>query len=95
MATGYRPEIIQRAFIGLIGSHLHPFWSWTSPKLRLIARQVMNDDLVALQFESNYAFNRQTFERRLGWHGGQYIGLTVIIDGVHHQRHYSLVGLAG
>ncbi|MGO1966101.1 MAG: flavin reductase family protein [Moraxellaceae bacterium] len=94
MATGYRPEIIQRAFIGLIGSHLHPFWSWTSPKLRLIARQVMNDDLVALQFESNYAFNRQTFERRLGWHGGQYIGLTVIIDGVHHQRHYSLIGLA-
>lgn len=93
MAIGYRPEIIQRAFVDFVGSHLHPFWSLTRPKLRLITRQVINDDLIALQFEGNYAFNRQVFDRQLGWHGGQYIGLTVIIDGVHHQRHYSLVGL--
>ncbi|MBE0442373.1 MULTISPECIES: flavin reductase family protein [unclassified Psychrobacter] len=93
MAIGYRPEIIQRAFVDFVGSHLHPFWSLTRPKLRLITRQVINDDLIALQFEGNYAFNRQVFDRQLGWHGGQYIGLTVIIDGIHHQRHYSLVGL--
>ncbi|MGO2339145.1 MAG: flavin reductase family protein [Psychrobacter sp.] len=93
MAIGYRPEIIQRAFIDFVGSHVNPFWSWTQPKLRLIARQVLNHDLIALHFEGNYAFNRQVFDRQNGWHGGQYIGLTVIINGVHHQRHYSLVGL--
>jgi len=79
MATGYRPEIIQRAFVDFIGSHLHPFWSLTSPKLRLIARQVLNEDLIALRFESNYAFNQQVFDRQNGWHGGQYIGLTVLL----------------
>jgi len=38
MANGYRPEIVQRAFVDFIGARLHPFWSLTTPKLRLIAR---------------------------------------------------------
>ncbi|WP_256713945.1 hypothetical protein [Psychrobacter sp. C 20.9] len=29
MANGYRPEIVQRAFVDFIGSRLHPFWSLT------------------------------------------------------------------
>ncbi|WP_352258702.1 iron-sulfur cluster-binding domain-containing protein [Psychrobacter sp. TB55-MNA-CIBAN-0194] len=93
MATGYRPEIIQRAFVDFIGSRLHPFWSLTRPKLRLIARQVLNDDLVAVQFEGNHAFKRQAIDSDGGWHAGQYINLTVVIDAIYHQRHYSLVGL--
>ncbi|MBH0095021.1 iron-sulfur cluster-binding domain-containing protein [Psychrobacter sp. NZS113] len=93
MATGYRPEIIQRAFVDFIGSRLHPFWSLTRPKLRLIARQVLNDDLVAVQFEGNHAFKRQALDSDGGWHGGQHINLTVVIDAIYHQRYYSLVGL--
>ncbi|WP_201549616.1 flavin reductase family protein [Psychrobacter fjordensis] len=93
MATGYRPEIIQRAFVDFIGSRLHPFWSLTRPKLRLIARHALNDDLVAVQFEGNHAFKRQALDSDGGWHGGQHINLTAVIDAIYHQRHYSLVGL--
>ncbi|WP_201588878.1 flavin reductase family protein [Psychrobacter fozii] len=93
MATGYRPEIIQRAFVDFIGSRLHPFWSLTRPKLRLIARQALNDDLIAVQFEGNHAFKRQALDSDGGWHGGQHINLTAVIDAIYYQRHYSLVGL--
>ena len=98
MTTGYRPELIQRVFIDFISTRLHPFWSLTVPKLRLIARRTLSDDLIALQFEPNRAFKQQAFSSgnssNNGWHGGQHIDLSVLIDGIYHQRHYSLVGLA-
>ncbi|MEZ7501679.1 iron-sulfur cluster-binding domain-containing protein [Psychrobacter sp. Arc29] len=94
MANGYRPEIVQRAFVDFIGSRLHPFWSLTTPKLRLIARYEMSDDLIALQFEINQAFRQQISKGTDDWQGGQYLDLRVFIDGVYHQRSYSIVGLA-
>ena len=94
MANGYRPEMVQRAFVDFIGSRLHPFWSLTIPKLRLIARYELSDDLIALQFETNHAFRQQAFKASEGWQGGQYLNLRVFIDGVYHQRSYSIVGLA-
>ena len=105
MTTEYRPELIQRVFVDFISTSLHPFWSLTVPKLCLIARCKLSDDLIALQFEPNRAFKQQVFSsnRRSynnsdnslhgGWHGGQHINLSVLIDGVYHQRNYSLVGL--
>ena len=97
MTTGYRPELIQRAFVDFISTSLHPFWSLTVPKLRLIARRTLSDDLIALQLEPNRAFKQQVFNlnnnSHKGWHGGQHINLSVLIDGIYHQRHYSLVGL--
>lgn len=102
MTTGYRPELIQGAFIDFISTRLHAFWSLTVPKLRLIARRPLSDDLIALQFEPNRAFTQQVFgssnrsggSSHEGWHGGQHINLSVLIDGIYHQRHYSLVGLS-
>ena len=98
MTTGYRPELIQRVFIDFISTRLHPFWSLTVPKLRLIARRTLSDDLIALQFEPNRAFKQQAFSSgnssHDGWHGGQHINLSILIDGIYYQRHYSLVGLA-
>ena len=93
MTTGYRPEIIQRAFVDFIGSRLYPFWSLTTPKLRLIARQKIDEELVALKFEVNQAFKRQAFTINDSWQGGQHIHLTIPIEGINHQRSYSLVGL--
>ena len=61
MTTGYRPELIQRAFVDFISTRLHPFWSLTVPKLRLIARRTLSDDLIALQFEPNIAFKQRFF----------------------------------
>lgn len=92
MMPSYRPEIIQSAFVDFIGSRLSPFWSLTTPKLRLIARHALSDELIALQFEVNRAFDVKKGQRS-GWHGGQYINLTIPLDGIYHQRSYSLVGL--
>ncbi len=89
MATGYRPEWVQGAFVDLIGSHLNPFWSLTVPKIRLLARHRLSDDLIALRFETNRAFRQQA----LSFEGGQHLNLSVVIEGVYHQRSYSLVGL--
>ncbi|MGP4951476.1 flavin reductase family protein [Psychrobacter sp. T6-1] len=90
MSTGYHPELIQRAFIDFVGTRVHPFWSLTSPKLRLLAKHRLGDNLVALQFETNYAFRQQSGNN---WDGGQHLSLIVPIDGVRHQRQYSIVGL--
>ena len=94
MTNGYRPEMIQHAFIDFIGSHLQPFWSFTVPKLRLVARYTLSDDLIALRFETNHAFRRQLVGSQRGWQGGQHLNLSLLIKGVYHQRSYSLLGLA-
>lgn len=93
MATGYRPEVLQSAFVDFIGSRLYPFWSLTVPKIRLLARHRLSDDLIALQFETNHAFKKQAFRLQGGWQGGQHLNLSVFIDGIYHQRSYSIVGL--
>ncbi|TXD96902.1 iron-sulfur cluster-binding domain-containing protein [Psychrobacter frigidicola] len=92
MPRGYRPQLIQSAFVHFIGSRLTPFWSLNVPKLRLLARVMLSEELVALQFETNRAFKQQVFDVQ-GWNGGQHIDISVPIDGIYHQRSYSLVGL--
>lgn len=94
MTTGYRPEIVQSAFINFISARLSPFWSLTTPRLRLQARYVLSDELITLQFEANQAFSRQVFASPTGWQGGQHIGLNVAIKGIYYQRYYSLIGLS-
>ncbi len=89
MSSSYRPEFIQRAFVDFISTRLHPFWSLATPKLRLVAKHTLSDDLVALQFDINNAFKQQSD----GWQGGAHINLSIAIDGIFHQRSYSLVGL--
>lgn len=89
MTSGYRPELIQSAFMHFISARVQPFWSLTTPRLRLIARQVLSEELVALQFETNAAFRRQAAD----WQGGQYVTISTVMDGVYHQRSYSLLGL--
>ncbi|WP_201511515.1 flavin reductase family protein [Psychrobacter alimentarius] len=93
MATGYRPEWVQGAFVDFIESRLHPFWSLSIPKIRLLARHRLSDDLIALQFETNRAFRQRAFSTQKGWHGGQYLNVSVVLAGICHQRSYSLVGL--
>lgn len=93
MATGYRPEWVQGAFVDFVESRLHPFWSLSVPKIRLLARHRLSDELIALQFETNRAFRQQALRTQEGWQGGQHLELSVVIEGIFHQRSYSLVGL--
>lgn len=93
MVVDYRPEWVQSVFVDFIGSRLYPFWSLTTPKLRLLARLRLSDDLIALQFETNHAFRQQIRTLQSDWQGGQHLNLTLLIEGIYHQRSYSLVGL--
>lgn len=97
MTSSYRPQIVQGAFVDFIESRLHPFWSLTTPKLRLLARRALSEDLIALQFEVNQAFkplSKLGLKPTSTWHGGQHINLSIAIDGINHQRSYSLIGLS-
>lgn len=91
MTTGYQPEIIQRVFMDFMSTRIHPFWSLTVPKLRLMARHMLDDDFIAFQFETNYAFRQQSKNK---WQGGQHVSVIIPIEGIRHQRQYSLVGLS-
>lgn len=93
MATGYRPEWVQGVFVDFIESRLHPFWSLSMPKIRLLARHRLSDDLIALRFETNRAFRQQALRTQESWQGGQYLNVSVGLAGIFHQRSYSLVGL--
>lgn len=93
MATGYRPEWVQGAFVDFIESRLHPFWSLSMPKIRLLARHRLSDDLIVLRFETNRAFRQQALRTQKDWQGGQYLNVSVALAGIFHQRSYSLVGL--
>lgn len=90
MTTGYHPELIQSVFVDFVSTRIHSFWSLTSPKLRLLAKRALSDDLIALQFETNYAFRQQSNNH---WYGGQHLSLIVPMNGIRYQRQYSLIGL--
>lgn len=93
MTTSYRPKMIEPAFLSFMSSRLQPFWSARTPKLRLINRHALSDDLVALQFDTNAMFNKHVFGDNSGWRGGQHLSVRIAIDYRYYERHYSLIGL--
>lgn len=93
MSTLYRPKMIEHAFLSFMSSRVLPFWSARTPKLRLLNRHVLSEDLVAVQFAVNSNFKRQVFDTNKGWRGGQHISVRMMIDHCYHERRYSIVGL--
>ncbi|WP_028079261.1 ferredoxin reductase [Solimonas soli] len=65
----------------LLGS-LNPRWSLTEVRAELSGRRAETPDTVSLEFRPNRLWN--------GFAAGQHVTITVDIDGVRHQRVYSL-----
>lgn len=101
----YRPKLIENAFVDFISERLSPFHSPISPKLQLLKRYPLTDNLVALQLRPNQVWQRRVskLSPRLGsisgsklvsepWQSGQHITLGVMLGSICHHRSYSLVG---
>ena len=102
--SSYRPKLIESAFVDFISEHLEPFWSPVTPRVKLINRVWLNDNLVALALTPNplwqhhlkkrhatYPSSQGQFHPSL-WQAGQHIPLKVKIGSRYYHRSYSLVG---
>jgi len=93
--TTYRPKLVENAFVDFISERISPFHSPLSPKVQLVNRYWLTDDLVALQLRPNKNWLKQLGRCAQGsvpWQPGQNLTLGVTLGGIRHNRSYSLVG---
>lgn len=79
----YRPEWIREDFVDFVLGQLNPLWSLRRVKARVERVELIADGMAKLTLIPNGHFQ--------GYVAGQYILVSVQIDGVTHQRSYSLV----
>lgn len=93
--TTYRPKLVENAFVDFISERISPFHSPLSPKVQLVNRQWLTDDLIALQLRPNKNWLqrlRKVTQGTMAWQPGQNLTLGVTLGGIRHNRSYSLVG---
>ena len=93
--TSYRPKLVENAFVDFISQRISPFHSPLSPKVQLMSRQWLTDDLIALQLRPNKNWLqrlRKATQGSMAWQPGQNLTLGVTLGGIRHNRSYSLVG---
>ncbi|WP_299149775.1 FAD-binding oxidoreductase [uncultured Acinetobacter sp.] len=83
--TTYRPHWVREDFIDFIGEKIHPTWALKRVKAEVIKIQAVSPDFFKIQLRPNRNFKGRLFQ------AGQHIAVTVALDGIHHQRHYSIV----
>lgn len=83
--TTYKPHWIREDFIDFVGEKIHPTWALKKVKASVVNIQAVSPDFFKIQLRPNYNFNHGSFQ------AGQNIAVTLRLDGVRHQRHYSIV----
>lgn len=79
----YQPIYIKEDFKDFTLGMINPLWSWRSVKACVRSVEKLPDQMVELTLQTNHNFN--------GCQPGQFVFLTVLIDGVNEQRAYSVV----
>ncbi|MEC7120199.1 MAG: FAD-binding oxidoreductase [Pseudomonadota bacterium] len=85
MQASYRPEWIREDFVDYVLGQVNPMWTWQRVMARVEAIEAIADDMIQLTLTPNKHFKHDQIQ------AGQFVMLTVRIDGVQHQRAYSLV----
>ncbi|WP_347455128.1 FAD-binding oxidoreductase [Acinetobacter thermotolerans] len=81
----YKPHWIREDFIDFIAEKVHPTWALKKVKAEVINIQLIGDDFYKIQLRPNFNFQAKSFQP------GQHVAVIVRLDGVLHQRHYSIV----
>lgn len=81
--TGYKPYWIREDFVDFVLAKLNPMWTLRRTMARIENIEPIADGMIKLTLASNSKFSQ--------YKPGQFVMLTVRIDGVQHQRAYSLV----
>ena len=81
----YKPEWVREDFIDFIAEKFHPTWALKKVKAEVIKVQSLSHDFFKIQLRPNQNFKSHVFQ------AGQSIAVTLRMDGVRHQRQYSIV----
>ncbi len=79
----YKPHWIREDFVDFMLAKVNPLWTMRRTMARIEDIQPIADDMIQLTLTPNNKFT--------AFKPGQFVMLTVRIDGVQHQRAYSLV----
>jgi ferredoxin-NADP reductase len=81
--TGYRPEWVREDFIDFVLAKVNPMWTWKRVMAKIDKIEAIEDDMVKITLSTNGKFGR--------YQAGQFVMVSVRIEGVMQQRAYSLV----
>lgn len=82
----YQPHLIREDFIDFVLEKFDPLWSFKKVKAKVVAKHALSLDMYQLHLLPNNKFNRQ-------WQAGQSVLVTIQIDGIYHQRSYSIIDI--
>ena len=80
----YKPHWIREDFVDFMLAKVNPLWTLRRSMAKIENIEPIADDMIKLTLSTNSKFSRQ-------YQPGQFVMVTVRIDGVQHQRAYSLV----
>ena len=80
----YQPHWVREDFIDFIGEKIHPTWAFKKVKAAIMGIQAISPDFFKIHLRPNHNFKARSFQ------AGQHIAVTIRLDGVRHQRYYSV-----
>lgn len=80
----YQPHLVREDFIDFVLEKFDALWSFKKVKAKVTQQIALSPEMYQIQFMPNDKFNGV-------WQAGQSVLVTVQIDGVYHQRSYSIV----
>lgn len=83
----YQPHWVREDFIDFIGEKFDPLWAWKRVKAKVVFKHALSDDFIQIELRPNHHFKHQSYQ------AGQSVAVTLTIDGVRRQRHYSIISL--
>ena len=86
-ANTYKPHWIREDFVDFVLGKVNPMWTMRRTMAKIEAIEPIEDDMVKVTLSSNSKFGN--------YKAGQFVMVTVRVDGVQHQRAYSLVSNPG
>ena len=81
--SNYKPHWIREDFVDFVLAKVNPMWTLRRTMARIESIAPIADGMIKLTLRTNNKFNQ--------YQPGQFVMVTVRIDGVQHQRAYSLV----
>lgn len=80
----YQPHLVREDFIDFVLEKFDPLWSFKKIKAKVTQKILLSPEMYQLHIMPNNKFNGV-------WQAGQSVLVTVQIDGVYHQRSYSII----
>lgn len=83
----YQPHWVREDFVDFILQKVNPTWAWKKVRVEVSAIESLSSDMVLLTLKPNSHFDLQKIQ------AGQSVLITLKINGVYHQRSYSIVAV--